>query len=64
MEIESIRPFLPLGRKGFSLSKNQIMYVAFQNLSESSRIWVYQADRKLSEKELELAKSELKTFCE
>lgn len=40
------------------------MYVAFQNLSESSRVWVYQADRKLSEKELELAKSELKSFCE
>ncbi|NVJ85011.1 MAG: hypothetical protein HWE15_01835 [Algoriphagus sp.] len=40
------------------------MYVAFQNLSESSRVWVYQADRKLNEKELEIVKSELKKFCE
>ncbi|MCS5491423.1 MULTISPECIES: hypothetical protein [Algoriphagus] len=40
------------------------MYVAFDKISDQSRIWLYQADRKLSDRELELVRQELKSFCE
>lgn len=40
------------------------MYVDFEDISESSRVWVYQADRPFQEKELVTLQNELKSFCE
>ena len=38
------------------------MYVDFSTLAESSRVWVYQADRTLNEKEIEQITARLTTF--
>jgi hypothetical protein len=40
------------------------MYVPFNELPENSRIWIYQADRKLAPSEKQLAEAALKDFCE
>jgi hypothetical protein len=40
------------------------MYVPFDQLPEHSRIWIYQANRKLSDKEKQFAHTALTTFCE
>ncbi len=40
------------------------MYSNFENLPSHTRIWVYQSDRKLTEKEAELINAEYKSFCE
>ena len=40
------------------------MYVAFNELPDHSRIWIYQASRKLSQQEKQLAEAALKEFCE
>src|ERR1041385_5906330 len=40
------------------------MYVKFNELPENSRIWIYQASRKLSPTEKQLAEAALQEFCE
>jgi hypothetical protein len=40
------------------------MYTPFDNLPADSRIWIYQANRKLTAQEKELASAALKDFCE
>jgi len=40
------------------------MYVPFETLPNHSRIWIYQANRKLSDKEQQFAHVALKNFCE
>ncbi|MEI9919503.1 MAG: hypothetical protein WDO14_11950 [Bacteroidota bacterium] len=40
------------------------MYVPFETLPDYSRIWIYQANRKLSDKEKKFADEALKDFCE
>lgn len=40
------------------------MYVPFETLPDHSRIWIYQANRKLSDQEREFADQSLKEFCE
>ena len=40
------------------------MYVDFDELPETSRIWVYQSDRELDEAQLSLMHSSLKNFIE
>ncbi len=40
------------------------MYVDFKDMSEDSRVWVYQAARQFSEQEKELITSKLSVFCD
>ncbi|REG88390.1 hypothetical protein [Algoriphagus antarcticus] len=40
------------------------MYVEFKDMSEDSRVWVYQATRQFSEQEKELITSKLSIFCD
>jgi hypothetical protein len=40
------------------------MYVKFNELPENSRIWIYQAGRKLSTEEKRVAEAALQEFCE
>ncbi len=40
------------------------MYVPFETLPDHSRIWIYQADRKLSDQEKQFADEALKEFCQ
>lgn len=40
------------------------MYVDFKKMPEFSRVWVYQAERNLSDEESALVKSRLTAFCE
>ena len=40
------------------------MYVPFNQLSDDSRIWIYQANRKLSDEEKKFVDQALKDFCE
>lgn len=40
------------------------MYVDFQNLPDTSRIWVYQSDRELSEEQIQQMESALRDFIE
>jgi hypothetical protein len=40
------------------------MYVAFETLSDNSRVWIYQADRKLTGSEVARLESALRSFCE
>jgi hypothetical protein len=40
------------------------MYVPFEEISEDSRVWVYQAARQFSEQEKELITSKLSVFCD
>lgn len=40
------------------------MYVEFKDISEDSRVWVYQAARQFTEQERELISTKLSTFCE
>lgn len=40
------------------------MYISFDQMSENSRIWVYQANRKLTPIEQEWINNRLKFFCE
>ncbi|ERM83496.1 hypothetical protein P872_00015 [Rhodonellum psychrophilum GCM71 = DSM 17998] len=40
------------------------MYISFDQMSENSRIWVYQANRKLTSAEQQWISDKLKVFCE
>jgi hypothetical protein len=40
------------------------MYVPFDTLSDNSRVWIYQANRRLSDSELIRLESTLRSFCE
>ena len=40
------------------------MYVQFEEMSEDSRVWVYQASRQFSTQEKELIRARLSTFCD
>lgn len=40
------------------------MYIPFSELPENSRIWIYQANRKLTPQEKQQASVALQTFCE
>lgn len=40
------------------------MFVNFEDLGQEARVWVYQADRKLRSKEIEILKAESRTFIE
>lgn len=40
------------------------MYIPFDQLADHSRIWLYQADRNLSESEVTQVKNVLSNFCE
>lgn len=40
------------------------MYVEFSEMSEDSRVWVYQAARQFTEEEKELIASKLSVFCD
>ncbi len=40
------------------------MYVPFNELHNKARVWIYQADRKLSEKDVELIEQEGKLFSQ
>lgn len=40
------------------------MYVDFKDISEDSRVWIYQAARQFSEQEKELITSKLSVFCD
>ena len=40
------------------------MYLSFDQLPDNSRVWIYQAERKLSEEEVELVNQKMTRFCE
>lgn len=40
------------------------MFLPFNQLPDDSRVWVYQAERSLSEKELDIIRQKLLRFCE
>lgn len=40
------------------------MYVAFDKIEDDARVWIYQADRKLSDTEAEKLENEAKVFTE
>lgn len=40
------------------------MYIPFEKMPDESRVWVYQADRKLNKAELAFVKEKLEKFCE
>jgi hypothetical protein len=40
------------------------MYIAFENLPTQARVWIYQADRKMSAGEEAKVNSSMKSFCE
>lgn len=40
------------------------MYIPFEQLPAHSRVWIYQAERILTEKEIEIVKQRLTRFCE
>ena len=40
------------------------MLVAFKELPESSRVWIYQADQRLSEKDIEFILAKATIFCD
>ena len=40
------------------------MYVQFEDISEDSRVWVYQAARQFSDQEKKLITSKLSVFCD
>ena len=40
------------------------MYLPFEQLPENSRVWVYQADRRVLEKEEKLIRQKMALFCE
>ncbi len=44
--------------------KLEDMYLEFENILDSARIWVYQADRKFTQEELKWIKDRLMIFCE
>lgn len=39
------------------------MYLPFEEMPSTSRVWVYQAKRKLSQEEIDLIESRLTAFC-
>jgi hypothetical protein len=39
------------------------MYIPFSQISPDSRVWIYQADRRLATHEVELAKQSLSVYC-
>jgi hypothetical protein len=52
-------------QKGFFFEKIfHLMLLPFNQLPDYSRVWVYQAARKLTEQELELVRHRLSRFCE
>jgi hypothetical protein len=40
------------------------MYVPFESLSDNSRVWIYQADRRLTDEEASRLASVLQSFCD
>ena len=40
------------------------MYLPFQEMPETARIWIYQADRKFNSEEIEFIKKRLTAFCD
>lgn len=40
------------------------MFIPFEELPKSSKIWIYQSERKLSDEEVQIADEMLKTFVE
>lgn len=40
------------------------MYITFDQLPAHSRVWIYQAERALTEKEIEIVNQRLTRFCE
>lgn len=40
------------------------MLVAFKELQESSRVWIYQADKSLSEKDIDYISTQATKFCD
>ncbi|SEF69955.1 hypothetical protein [Algoriphagus boritolerans] len=40
------------------------MYLPFDQMPEYSRVWVYQADQKLSESDEKILRDRMKSFCE
>ena len=40
------------------------MYIPFDQLPDYSRVWIYQAERKLAEQEIEVLRQRLSRFCE
>lgn len=40
------------------------MYLPFEQMPEYSRVWVYQADQKLSEADEKLVRDRMRSFCE
>ncbi len=40
------------------------MYLPFQEMPETARIWIYQADRKFNAEEIEFIKEKLTAFCD
>jgi len=40
------------------------MYVPFEEMPETARIWIYQADRKFNPEEIEFIKEKLTAFCD
>lgn len=43
--------------------KPSLMYVPFESLSDNSRVWIYQASRRLSDGEVDKLGSVLEEFC-
>lgn len=39
------------------------MYIPFEELSDNSRIWIYQSERKFTEREMEFLTKNLEQFC-
>lgn len=40
------------------------MYIPFNQLPDSSKVWVYQSEKKLTESQIEIISRHLKSFCE
>ncbi|MBN7813242.1 hypothetical protein J0A68_19970 [Algoriphagus sp. H41] len=40
------------------------MYLPFEKMPDHSRVWVYQADKKISESDAQLVRDRLASFCE
>ena len=40
------------------------MYLPFEQLPDSSKVWVYQSEKKLSESQINIISQHLKSFCE
>jgi hypothetical protein len=62
--MNQFHPFCRYAERVFLCHSIDTMYIPFDQLPEYSRVWIYQADKKLSSSEEQAIHEKLRRFCE